>query len=131
MERGKHGDGRYPRIMKAGPEEAAEHHKGSVRAMEEHPFLYVKRHFDYRKVRYRGLAKNTQRISLLLGFSILLIAGRYAAVRHGASVCEKPPGAGQNPLAGLISGAETGLETSKNRNTAFPKRHLGPCSDLP
>ena len=44
----------------------------------EHPFLYVKRHFGYAKVRYRGLAKNTQRIALLLGFSNLLIAGRYA-----------------------------------------------------
>ena len=50
----------------------------SVRAKVEHPFLYVKRHFGYAKVRYRGLAKNTQRIALLLGFSNLLIAGRYA-----------------------------------------------------
>ena len=30
------------------------------------------------KVRYRGVAKNRQRIALLLGFSNLLIAGRYA-----------------------------------------------------
>lgn len=30
------------------------------------------------KVRYRGLAKNTQRIAVLLGLSNLLIAGRYA-----------------------------------------------------
>ena len=44
----------------------------------EHPFLYVKRRFGYAKVRYRGLAKNRQRIALLLGFSNLLIAGRYA-----------------------------------------------------
>ena len=37
-------------------------------------------HFGYAKVRYRGLAKNgdTQRIALLLGFSNLLIADRYA-----------------------------------------------------
>ena len=52
--------------------------KASVRAKVEHPFLYVKRHFGYAKVRYRGLAKNTQRIAVLLGFSNLLIAGRYA-----------------------------------------------------
>lgn len=32
----------------------------------------------YAKVRYRGVAKNRQRIALLLGFSNLLIAGRYA-----------------------------------------------------
>ena len=50
----------------------------TVRAKVEHPFLYVKRRFGYGKVRYRGLAKNTQRIALLLGFSNLLIAGRYA-----------------------------------------------------
>ena len=42
------------------------------------PFLYVKRHFGYAKVRYRGVAKNRQRIALLLGFSNLLIAGRQA-----------------------------------------------------
>ena len=59
-------------------EEAAEKRKGSVRAKVEHPFLYVKRHFGYAKVRYRGVAKNRQRIALLLGFSNLLIAGRYA-----------------------------------------------------
>ena len=53
--------------------------KASVRAKVEHPFLYVKRRFGYRKVRYRGLAKNTQRIAMLLGFTNLLIAGRYAA----------------------------------------------------
>ena len=70
--------GKRKLLDKAGPEEAAEHRKGSVRAKVEHPFLYVKRHFGYRKVRYRGLAKNTQRIALLLGFSNLLIAGRYA-----------------------------------------------------
>ena len=28
----------------------------STRAKVEHPFLYVKRHFGYAKVRYRGLA---------------------------------------------------------------------------
>ena len=71
--------GKRKLLDKAGSEEAAEHRKGSVRAKVEHPFLYVKRHFGYRKVRYRGLAKNTQRIALLLGFSNLLIAGRYAA----------------------------------------------------
>ena len=49
-----------------------------MRARVEHPFLYVKRHFGDAKVRYRGLAKNTQRIALLLGFSNLLIAGRHA-----------------------------------------------------
>ena len=65
-------------LDKEGVEEAAEKRKASTRAKVEHPFLYVKRHFGYGKVRYRGLAKNTQRIAMLLGFANLLIAGRYA-----------------------------------------------------
>ena len=56
----------------------AEKRKASVRAKVEHPFLYVKRHLGYAKVRYRGLAKNTPRIAVRLRFSNLLIAGRYA-----------------------------------------------------
>ena len=64
---------------KAGPEEAAERRKGPVRAKVEHPFLYVKRRFGYAKVRYRGLAKNRQRIAVLLGLSNPLIAGRLEA----------------------------------------------------
>jgi IS5 family transposase len=55
----------------------AEKAKASVRAKVEHPFRYVKRMFGYDKVRYRGLAKNAERISLLLGFANLLIAERY------------------------------------------------------
>ena len=54
-------------LDKTGPEAAAERRKASVRAKVEHPFLYVKRHFGYAKVRYRGLAKTTQRIAVLLG----------------------------------------------------------------
>ena len=68
--------GNRRRLDKAGAQEAAGRRKASVRAKVEHPFLYVKRHFGYAKVRYRGLAKNTQRIALLRGFSNLLIAGR-------------------------------------------------------
>ena len=69
--------GKRRKLDKSGAEEAAEKRKASVRAKVEHPFLYVKRHFGYSKVRYRGLAKNTQRIALLLGFANLLVAGRY------------------------------------------------------
>ena len=45
----------------------------------EHPILYVKWHFGYAKVRYRGLAKNTQRLTLLLGMTNLIRAERYSA----------------------------------------------------
>ena len=41
----------------------------------EHPFLKVKRQFGYAKVRYRGLAKNRERLALLLGLGSLLTAG--------------------------------------------------------
>ena len=63
-------------MTEGGAEEAAEARKAAVRAKVEHPFPYVKRHFGYAKVRYRGVAKNMQRIALLLGFSNLLISGR-------------------------------------------------------
>ena len=71
--------GKRRRLDKAGAQEAAERCKASVRAKVEHPFGYVKRRFGYAKVRYRELAKNTQRIAVLLGLSNLLIAGRYAS----------------------------------------------------
>ena len=66
------------RKLEAGSDEAVrEKRKASVRAKVEHPFLYVKRRFGYGKVRYRGLAKNTQRLALLLGFANLMRAERY------------------------------------------------------
>ena len=48
-------------------------------AKVEHPFLYIKRHFGYAKVRYRGLSKNTQRLMTLLGFANLMRAEQYLA----------------------------------------------------
>ena len=58
-----------------GSEEAvAEKAKAQVRAKVEHPFLRLKRLFGYIKVRYRGLAKNTQRLALLFGLGNLLTA---------------------------------------------------------
>ena len=56
----------------------AERRKASIRAKVEHPFLYVKRHFGYAKVRYRGLAKNRNRLCLLFGLANLLLAERAA-----------------------------------------------------
>lgn len=51
--------------------------KAQIRAKVEHPFLYIKRIFGYSKVRYRGLAKNTERLCLLAGFTNLLIGRKY------------------------------------------------------
>ena len=68
------------RKLEPGSNEAvAEKRKASVRAKIEHPFLYIKRHFGYGKVRYRGLSKNTQRLMTLLGFANLMRAEQYLA----------------------------------------------------
>jgi len=50
--------------------------KSKVRAKVEHPFLVIKRVFGFAKVRYRGLAKNTQRLLVSCGLTNLFI------VRH-------------------------------------------------
>ena len=66
------------RQLEPGSEAAVEERlKASIRAKVEHPFLWVKRRFGYAKVRYRGLAKNTQRLALLLGLTNLITAERH------------------------------------------------------
>ena len=63
------------RKLEPGSEEAlTERAKAQVRAKVEHPFLRLKRLFGYGKVRYRGLAKNTERVALLFGLGNLLTA---------------------------------------------------------
>ena len=63
------------RELEPGSQEAlAEKVKASVRAKVEHPFLKVKRRFGYTKVRYRGLAKNVERLAMLFGLGNLLTA---------------------------------------------------------
>ena len=66
--------GKRRQLDPSGAEAAAERRKASKRARVEHPFLYLKRRFGYGKVRYRGLAKNTERLALLFGLANLLIA---------------------------------------------------------
>ena len=66
--------GKRRQLAQGSDEALVEKLKASVRAKVEHPFLYVKRHFGYSKVRYRGLAKNTQRLAVLLGFTNLIRA---------------------------------------------------------
>jgi len=50
--------------------------KAAVRAKVEHPFHIVKNRFGLKKVRYRGLAKNTAQLFTLFGLANLLIAKR-------------------------------------------------------
>ena len=62
------------------PAALAEKVKVSIRAKVEHPFVDVERLFGYARACYRGLAKNTERLALLIGLSSLkqaqsLVAG--------------------------------------------------------
>lgn len=57
-------------------ERAKNRTKSRVRAKVEHPFRVIKRVFGFVKVRYRGLAKNTQRLWLTCGLTNLFM------VRH-------------------------------------------------
>lgn len=56
--------------------EKAEQLKASVRAKVEHPFRVVKQQFGYAKARYRGLAKNTARLTMLFALSNLWMVRR-------------------------------------------------------
>lgn len=50
--------------------------KARVRARVEHPFRVIKCQFGHRKVRYRGLAKNTAQLQTLFALSNLWMARR-------------------------------------------------------
>ena len=67
--------------------EKVEQFKASVRAKVEHPFHIVKNVFGLKKVRYRGLGKNTAQLFTLFGMANLLIAKRrlFALHAQGAS----------------------------------------------
>jgi len=56
-------------------EREMEKRKSSVRSKVEHPFHIVKVLFKYRKVVYRGLAKNLNRLHMLFGSANLLMWG--------------------------------------------------------
>jgi IS5 family transposase len=58
---------------------AVEKAKAAVRAFVEHPFHIVKNLFRYRKVRYRGLAKNGHQLYTLFGLANVVIGARARA----------------------------------------------------
>jgi IS5 family transposase len=53
-----------------------ERRKAQVRALVEHPFHILKNLFKHRKVRYRGLAKNTAQLHTLFALANLVLASR-------------------------------------------------------
>ena len=63
--------------------EQLEKAKASVRAKVEHPFRVVKQQFGYAKARYRGLAKNTARLTMLFALSNLWMARRQVLGAQG------------------------------------------------
>ena len=53
--------------------------KSKIRAHIEHPFRVIKQQFGYRKVRYKGLAKNTNQLYMLFALSNLYVCRRQLA----------------------------------------------------
>ncbi|BEU69400.1 hypothetical protein MAFF301069_39550 (plasmid) [Ralstonia pseudosolanacearum] len=56
-----------------------ERRKAQIRARIEHPFHVIKNLFGHRKVRYKGLAKNTAQLFSLFGLANLVLAKRAVA----------------------------------------------------
>ena len=67
-------------------QEQIEHLKASVRAKVERPFRVLKCQFGYRKVRYKGLAKNTAQVVTLFALTNLWMARRRLLTTTG-EVC--------------------------------------------
>jgi IS5 family transposase len=63
---------------------AAERTKAQIRARVEHPFHVIKNLFRHRKVRYKGLAKNTAQLFSLFGLANLVLARKRLLPHRGA-----------------------------------------------
>ena len=59
---------------------AVERLKSKLRAHVEHPFRVIKQQFGYRKVRYKGLAKNTNHLYMLFALSNLYLCRRHTQI---------------------------------------------------
>jgi IS5 family transposase len=62
---------------------AAERTKAQIRARVEHPFHVIKNLFCHRKVRYKGLAKNTAQLFSLFGLANLVLARKLLLIPQG------------------------------------------------
>ncbi len=63
---------------------ALERTKAQIRARVEHPFHVVQNLFRHRKVRYKGLLKNTAQLFSLFALANLVIARRRLRSIHGS-----------------------------------------------
>ena len=123
------------RKLDPGSEEAvAEKAKSQVGAKVEHPFLRLKRLFGYIKVRYRGLAKNMERLALLFGLGNLLTAegqlrAQCARVRR---VNPSTVPSGKKPQRLMTHQLRPGRSSRPLRLAGIPKfRPKRPCSEYP
>ncbi|ONU81975.1 IS5 family transposase, partial [Burkholderia cenocepacia] len=77
------------RAMQEGPLKdlviAVERTKAQIRARVEHPFHVVKNLFRHRKVRYKGLARNTAQLFSLFALANLVIAKNQLLSTHGSN----------------------------------------------
>mgnify|MGYP001052667420 CR=1 FL=1 len=66
------------KLSKSGQYKAkkSEHQKSSIRSKVEHVFGVVKNLFAYRKTRYRGLEKQTQKLNIMFALANLYLANR-------------------------------------------------------
>jgi IS5 family transposase len=64
-------------------QERAEKLKASIRAKVEHPFRLIKQQFGYAKLRYRGLAKNTARLTTMFALGNLWMVRRQLLALQG------------------------------------------------
>ncbi|MEX3640264.1 transposase, partial [Paraburkholderia sp. BR14320] len=64
---------------------AVERTKAQIRARVEHPFHVVKNLFRHRKVRYKGLLKNTAQLFSLFALANLAMARNRLRPCHGSS----------------------------------------------
>jgi hypothetical protein len=78
--------------------------KASIRAKVEHPFRVIKCQFGHRKVRYRGLDKNTSQLLVMFALSNLWMGRRHECA-HSEGECPKtgPIGSRMRKIGGKFS----------------------------
>ena len=100
------------KVLPGGAEARAERRKASVRAKAEHPFLYVKRHFGYAKVR-TGVLRRTASVSSCCSAS-------RTCCEPSLNSCDRGSGA-----SGIARAGDPAVESGRDRPL---NRGIGPRS---
>jgi IS5 family transposase len=80
----------YPEGISRDFEKALEKKKSTVRSKVEHAFHVIKDVFNFRKVRYKGLKKNTDRLYMLFASSNIYMLGCAIKAEGRARLREQP-----------------------------------------